>query len=91
MVLVAKVAVIWTPSPSADDDVIIVAFVFIVCNSRARVALFLSFPRRRRKSSFKGQKKDIRTARKTDKGKCWREGTFVRVYICTTIRTIYEG
>ena len=39
----------------------------------------------------KGQKKYIRTARKTDKGKCWREGTFVRVYICTTIRTIYEG
>ena len=39
----------------------------------------------------KGPKKDIRAARKTDKGKCWREGTFVRVYICTTIRTIYEG
>ena len=25
------------------------------------------------------------------KGKCWREGTFVRVCICTTLRTIYEG
>ena len=25
------------------------------------------------------------------KGKCWREGTFVLVYICTTLRTIHEG
>ncbi len=24
------------------------------------------------------------------KGKCWREGTFVRVCICTALRTIYE-
>ena len=25
------------------------------------------------------------------KEKCWREGTFVLVYICTTLRTIHEG
>ena len=37
------------------------------------------------------QKKIFARRARVIKGKCWREGTFVRVCICTTLRTIYEG
>ena len=37
------------------------------------------------------QKKIFARRARVIKGKCWREGTFVRVCICTSLRTIYEG
>ena len=37
------------------------------------------------------QKKIFARRARVIKGKCWREGTFARVCICTTLRTIYEG
>jgi len=41
--------------------------------------------------STRVQKKIFARRARVIKGKCWREGTFVRVCICTTLRTIYEG